>query len=128
MEISKVAKINVYHSSVDEEGNQKTMLLTTEEWKENTVDSIVKRAVGLTDLIVDENTIRQHVQTSMEVPGVEALQITSGKAIPCGNSDSIEWGKHGAPDEICELLIEWETNIEVIVGGKKFALPAVRVV
>lgn len=128
MEIKKVAKIHVYHISIDEEDEQCVQLIETIELKEDTIDSIVERAMEFTDLIIEEEDLRKHVQTSMETPGVEALQITLGKAIPCGNADVIEWGKYGAPNEISELLIEWETKIEVIVGGQKFALPAVRVV
>ena len=130
MEIRKVARIGTYHVTINkrgevEEGSRSESQIKVIEYKN--LDDLVCQIMNMNDLIVNEETVYEYAKQGIQYPGVVPLQIASGKDIASGNSDAIEWSKHGAPEQITDFWIDHETDIQVMVGGQIFEMPAVRV-
>lgn len=116
MEIRKVPRINVIHITGDESGFVTSEILSDV----NTENDIVSKLLTMDDLIVGEKELRTYVEKALVTPGLPAITISNGEAIPVTSTDAAEWERYGTPTEIVDFFITHEADIEVIINGMKF--------
>ena len=123
MNIRKVAKLKISHIH----NNQMLEIGEPEVLEYKDEEDLISKIMDMDGLIAEEKTVRYFVRKSMEKPNFGFLQLTQLPVSPSGRNDALEYQEHGTPTEVCDLTIEHQTDIEVIIGGTSFKMNAVKV-